>query len=128
MIFISYLWRADDKQTSWITALWWLSVSLWRICITFVWPSKTFCINKTTQRQLMQKNWWNWDCLRDAVRAQARLGRLDSGSRQSGRFCRNEKKWKVKNRIRIEILCWNSKLWRYKTLLDNVGNFIKQTW
>ena len=26
---------ADDKQTSWIIALWWLSVSLWRICITF---------------------------------------------------------------------------------------------
>ena len=42
-------WRnwADDKQTSWITALWWLSVSLWRIYITFVWPSRIFCIDKT---------------------------------------------------------------------------------
>ena len=30
---------ADDKQSSWIIALWWLSVSLWRICITFIWPS-----------------------------------------------------------------------------------------
>ena len=42
-------WRnwADDKQTSWIIALWWLSVSLWQICITFVWPSRIFCIDKT---------------------------------------------------------------------------------
>ena len=38
---------ADDKQISWIIALWWLSVSLWRICITFLWPSKIFCIDKT---------------------------------------------------------------------------------
>ena len=38
---------ADDKQTSWIIALWWLSVFLWRICITFLWPSKIFCIDKT---------------------------------------------------------------------------------
>ena len=38
---------ADDKQMLWIIPLWWLSVSLWRICVTFLWPSKIFCINKT---------------------------------------------------------------------------------
>ena len=35
------------NKTSWIITLWWLSVSLWRICITFVWPSRIFCIDKT---------------------------------------------------------------------------------
>ena len=40
---------ADDKQTSWIIALWWLSVSLCRICITLVLPSRIFCIIKLSQ-------------------------------------------------------------------------------
>ena len=44
---ILFCYWADDKQTSWIIALWWLSVSLWRICITFLWPSTIFCIDKT---------------------------------------------------------------------------------
>ena len=26
------------QQTSWVIAHWWFSVSLWWICITFVWP------------------------------------------------------------------------------------------
>jgi hypothetical protein len=30
---------AAKQQTSWVIALWWFSVSPWRLCITFVWPS-----------------------------------------------------------------------------------------
>ena len=41
------LYWAAEQQFSWIIAPWWLSVSLRRICITFVWPRSTFCINKT---------------------------------------------------------------------------------
>ena len=44
--FWLYYWAAE-QQFSWIIASWWLSVSLWRIFITFVWPRSTFCINKT---------------------------------------------------------------------------------
>ena len=32
---------AAKQQTSWIIALWWFCVSLWRICITFVSPSNS---------------------------------------------------------------------------------------
>ena len=34
--FYFYNWAAT---TSWVIAPWWFCVSLWRICITFVWPS-----------------------------------------------------------------------------------------
>ena len=47
--FFLVLWQrwnwAAKQQTSWVIAPWWFSVSLWRICITFVWPSSTFCID-----------------------------------------------------------------------------------
>ena len=33
------MYWADKQQTSWVIAPWWLCVSPWRICITFVWPS-----------------------------------------------------------------------------------------
>ena len=29
---------AAKQETSWIIAPWWFSVSLWRICTTFIWP------------------------------------------------------------------------------------------
>ena len=37
-ICLSFNYWAAKQQTSWVIALWWLSVSPWRICITFVWP------------------------------------------------------------------------------------------
>ena len=35
-VSVALSFRADDEQTSWIIALWWLSASLWRIRITFL--------------------------------------------------------------------------------------------
>ena len=48
-IISAYYW-ADDKQTSWIIALWWLSVSLWRICITFLWPRSSLKLTGPSSR------------------------------------------------------------------------------
>jgi hypothetical protein len=41
---VGLLYWAAKQQTSWVIAPWGFSVSLWRICITFVLPSSTFCI------------------------------------------------------------------------------------
>ena len=32
---------AEEQQTSWVIAPWWLSVSTWQICITLFWPSSS---------------------------------------------------------------------------------------
>ena len=45
--FAMFWYWATKQQTSGVIAPWWLCVSLWRICITSVWPRSTFCINKT---------------------------------------------------------------------------------
>ena len=37
LLWLCVNWAAK-QQTSWVIAPWWLSVSPWRICITFVWP------------------------------------------------------------------------------------------
>ena len=44
---------AVQQHTSWVIAPWWLSVSLWRICITFVWPRSTFASIKLCQASWM---------------------------------------------------------------------------
>ena len=38
------------QQTSWVIALWWFCVSLWRICITLVWPSNSLKLTASSSR------------------------------------------------------------------------------
>ena len=62
---------AVQQHTSWVIALWWLSVSLWRICITFVWPRSTFASIKLCQASshylskldFCNSPVWNWENL-----------------------------------------------------------------
>ena len=46
--FGSY-WAAK-QQTSWVIAPWWFSVSLWLICITFVWPRGSLKLTAPSSR------------------------------------------------------------------------------
>ena len=45
--FYFYNWAAT---TSWVIAPWWFCVSLWRICITFVWPSSSLKLPVTSSQ------------------------------------------------------------------------------
>jgi hypothetical protein len=36
--FLHDHWDNNKQQISWVIAPWWFFVSLWRICITFIWP------------------------------------------------------------------------------------------
>ena len=36
--FLHDHWDNNKQQLSWVIAPWWFFVSLWRICITFIWP------------------------------------------------------------------------------------------
>ena len=48
----SCYWAAK-QQNSWVIAPWWFSISLWQICITFVWPRSAFASIKLCQASWM---------------------------------------------------------------------------
>ena len=45
----NYYW-AEEQQTSWVIAPWWLSVSPWRICITLFWPRSSLKLTAPSSR------------------------------------------------------------------------------
>ena len=41
---------AEEQQISWVIDPWWLSVSPWRICITFLWPRSSLKLTGPSSR------------------------------------------------------------------------------